>query len=477
MASIHPLINSTKPNDIAVFYYSGHGTQEIDISGDETDGIDEVLVPYDVGLSDPKYITDDTLSFLIKKVSERGQHVVAIIDASYSVGIVTRGAGPPTRSWRSLPNKTLPSARISGEPRDFLLSGENYVVFLAASENTSAYDHSPSEEGGTYGAFTYFLAQILSHAKHPLSYREVSYLISANLRANYYLQEPLLEGSAIDNYVFTNTAGEPLQDYFEPRLRIGFIDKSASQALRRISRELGQSNSFQEVTAYEKAELRLREADRQILIEVSDPIHVSQSFPLSDPNANKLVIDRVYRWAKWFAVYSIKNPLPKVEIELVVNAASDSHSVRKPNLSTGRNPRVTEVYEGELVECVIKNMSNQKLHVSIIHLSSDGTIAVLSDALTLVQDGDTLSTMLHTFILGGHDSEQDIIKIFATSSRVDFNLLTPEAVRYRPRLGNFRGDPLEVLLSRSISSTFRSLHPISPGDWVTAQRSIVVKRH
>ena len=36
-------------DDIVVFHYSGHGSQMTDLEGDEPDGLDETIVPYDSG--------------------------------------------------------------------------------------------------------------------------------------------------------------------------------------------------------------------------------------------------------------------------------------------------------------------------------------------------------------------------------------------------------------------------------------------
>src|SRR6185436_10601582 len=44
------LMNNLKSGDIAYFHFSGHGQQVIDKNGDELDGLDEALVPYDASL-------------------------------------------------------------------------------------------------------------------------------------------------------------------------------------------------------------------------------------------------------------------------------------------------------------------------------------------------------------------------------------------------------------------------------------------
>ncbi len=55
------LIKNSKPGDVVLFYYSGHGSNIKDINGDEKDGLDEVLVSIDFDS-----ISDDELNGLIK---------------------------------------------------------------------------------------------------------------------------------------------------------------------------------------------------------------------------------------------------------------------------------------------------------------------------------------------------------------------------------------------------------------------------
>lgn len=61
--------------------YSGHGTQVRDLSGDENDGFDEALVPYDHRSS--KMITDDQI-FGALKLLPASTEVVLLIDSCHS---------------------------------------------------------------------------------------------------------------------------------------------------------------------------------------------------------------------------------------------------------------------------------------------------------------------------------------------------------------------------------------------------------
>lgn len=63
------------------FTFSGHGTQQADTSGDEADGMDEVLCPVDV--QDGEYVTDDALRGAWQMMRPR-QRAVVILDCCHS---------------------------------------------------------------------------------------------------------------------------------------------------------------------------------------------------------------------------------------------------------------------------------------------------------------------------------------------------------------------------------------------------------
>jgi metacaspase-1 len=55
-------IAAAEPGDVVVFYFSGHGSQIRDRDGDElTDGLDEIICPYDMDWDRGTYIVDDEL--------------------------------------------------------------------------------------------------------------------------------------------------------------------------------------------------------------------------------------------------------------------------------------------------------------------------------------------------------------------------------------------------------------------------------
>ena len=80
------LIDGTRPGDEVFFYFSGHGFQQPDTSGDESDRFDETLVPVDVVVRNDKtvvgMIADDEIAALLNRLS--GRRVTVVVDACHS---------------------------------------------------------------------------------------------------------------------------------------------------------------------------------------------------------------------------------------------------------------------------------------------------------------------------------------------------------------------------------------------------------
>ena len=88
------LARETGPGDRAFYYHSGHGVTIRDVSGDESDGYDEALVPYDTrfdrhGIPSDGLLVDDELGAALTAL--RASETIVMIDSCYS-GTMTRSA-------------------------------------------------------------------------------------------------------------------------------------------------------------------------------------------------------------------------------------------------------------------------------------------------------------------------------------------------------------------------------------------------
>lgn len=97
MNALEEMSEKVQPNDVFLFYFVSHGSQVEDKNGDEADGKDEILAPYDInkdggilngliGGELVNYITDDMIDEKLDNISCKG--MCLIFDSCYCGGLV-----------------------------------------------------------------------------------------------------------------------------------------------------------------------------------------------------------------------------------------------------------------------------------------------------------------------------------------------------------------------------------------------------
>ncbi|MDP3195902.1 MAG: caspase family protein [Tabrizicola sp.] len=155
--------------DTVVFFFSGHGAQAPDLSGDEGGGYDELLLPADaagwkgaIGAVE-NAILDDELQSWAQATLSKGVQVIGLIDACHSAtGFrAVAGQGVPKvidEGLLGIPDDVTPIAGTPGAP----LSGD--FVFLYSSQSDQRSFEYPMADGTWHGEFTLRLAQTLRDA-------------------------------------------------------------------------------------------------------------------------------------------------------------------------------------------------------------------------------------------------------------------------------------------------------------------------
>jgi len=194
------LASRAGPDDLAIFYFAGHGAQAFDLDGDEPDGLDETLAPTDIlANSSANDIRDDDFRMWLSTVPASA---VVILDSCHS-GTATRGSEMRTRSLeRPLPPEdgNEPEAVRQRFDRETMADGGASIVELAgAAPNQSALEGSfPTGDGGIpaqHGAFTTYLVQKLRAATESTTYEEVMAAVAARLLRDDLVQVPQLTGA------------------------------------------------------------------------------------------------------------------------------------------------------------------------------------------------------------------------------------------------------------------------------------------
>lgn len=160
------MIDQAQAGDALVFYFSGHGSQIRDRSGDELgDFLDEVICPYDIDWDRNTYILDDDLDALFGELPE-DVLLEAFFDCCFwgIEGIerdFSRPFVPTTTAIRYLPPPLDLAARADGEELGLAyhaLAGchcfkENVLWAASAEGQPSSEDWF---EGRVHGVFTYW---------------------------------------------------------------------------------------------------------------------------------------------------------------------------------------------------------------------------------------------------------------------------------------------------------------------------------
>lgn len=199
VAAIRDHVGKAAKGDTIVITYSGHGTWVPDQSGDEPDGRDEALCPWDI--TSGQVLLDDEIHALFAQRSP-GVRVVLISDSCHS-GSVTRGDESdldphlprarflPPEAWmkaEDLPAATARPARLLG---GFSRSGGD--LLLAGCTDTQ-YSWDTRFNGRPNGAFTFYalkaLAKLNADASYDTWFKSITpaYLPSTKLPQNPQIQ-------------------------------------------------------------------------------------------------------------------------------------------------------------------------------------------------------------------------------------------------------------------------------------------------
>ena len=138
------LIDGVSKDDRVVFYFSGHGSQIKDVSGDESDRADEVLLPYDVTVKEggetlANVFLDDEFGTLLARIP--AGEIFVFLDACHS-GTATKGLAlvlenaPVSKFFHY---KGAPSTKGNFAVQEAATSrNDNYVALSACTDDEEA---------------------------------------------------------------------------------------------------------------------------------------------------------------------------------------------------------------------------------------------------------------------------------------------------------------------------------------------------
>jgi hypothetical protein len=201
------LVKDTQPGDELVFHCSSHGSQIRDRDGDELgDGLDEILIPFDLDWNNP--LKDDDLAAIFKQVTE-GANLTMICDTCHSA-TMNRELLPPGCGCEK-DNHVYKKPRFISPPFDIACRsiGRDLSVHVVGSKGAieepqrhvliaGCRDDQTSADAYInrkyQGALTWALTSLIRTTPN-ITWNQVIEIVRNELSNNGYSQVPQLSGN------------------------------------------------------------------------------------------------------------------------------------------------------------------------------------------------------------------------------------------------------------------------------------------
>ena len=213
VAAIRGLVQGAAGGDNIVITFSGHGTYAPDENGDEPDGLDEGLCPYDI--KQGQVLIDDEIHQLFAQRPARVR-ILLISDSCHSGTVIRAAAADPDAdaarprfmpmgAW--LPESKLPRA-ANGQPATqvavtstlspwagAISQAGGDLLIAGCAEGPNNYSYDAQIAGRPNGAFTYYALKALKKMMPASTYADWHAEIRKSLPSASYPQTPQLFGS------------------------------------------------------------------------------------------------------------------------------------------------------------------------------------------------------------------------------------------------------------------------------------------
>jgi Caspase domain len=190
LAAIDRLANQTKPGDMVVFYYSGHGSRRLDTLSSKNQ-MDETIVPIDAWSRDPD-VRDKELAVRFNRiVYDKHAHLTAIFDSCDS-GTQARGAAAVLTRALPYDDRDVAKDKVA-HPDTVVVESDlkhlpqegDAIIIAAAGANESAVEARYPDDNLWHGAFTRALIRTLQSTSQSLSAEDVVASVSNRLEADH----------------------------------------------------------------------------------------------------------------------------------------------------------------------------------------------------------------------------------------------------------------------------------------------------
>ena len=244
------------------------------------------------------------------------------------------------------------------------------------------------------------------------------------------------------------------------------LNDAAITQLTQIREQLSQAKTLSLIDDETSARLLVRHDDQWLRVHSGDNVVLVPPVNASDADAVEHVVKQVNDLVHWFTVLDLENPNPNMTIDFTLRRKDDPEGAVPP----------TEVEPDAKITYQVTNPEgNPPLYITVLDVSSDGSITVLypptGEQQPLSPGGKPLVEEIEMFLPEGHSTVVDVLKVFATIEPIK----NSQSVFSRDVFRSGSDDPLSQFLADAVRGE-RGARPIQVKSWVTEEKTIRVRQ-
>lgn len=216
------VLDEAAPGDSVYIHYSGHGGRVPTLLPEvKSNGLDETLVPMDIGRPEVPYLRDIELAHVLRRMADKGLIVTVVLDSCHSGGatrgegnVAVRGVTDVDRTPRPGMSRVAARAELAatwrapsagagpyvGPGEGWLPEAARYVLLAACRPSEAAYEYA-FDGREKRGVLTYWLLDSLTQLRPGLTYKQIYERILGKIHSQFGGQTPMLLGVG-DRVVF-----------------------------------------------------------------------------------------------------------------------------------------------------------------------------------------------------------------------------------------------------------------------------------
>ncbi len=210
--------------------------------------------------------------------------------------------------------------------------------------------------------------------------------------------------------------------------------------------------------------------DNHISIQSGDLAQLTSPIPLSNPTHVERTVAHIKSIVHWRSLRDLRNPDPRLSIAFEYRKKEAPSAVPNPQTVT---PGTHLIYK-------VRNLEQDTpLYIYVLDVSTDGSVALLHPPLGRQEQlapKAVLEREISMFLPQGMNVVKDVLKVIATTERIDPSIFPQGTLRNAPPPRNARSvdNPLANFLAQATRGT-RGAVPVSTGSWITAQQTVTIR--